>query len=1771
MVGNASATVTGPSTVVNFPVTRSGDLSYDAYLSFQTQDGSAAAGKDYSPLQGSWLLPAGVANLTIPVIVNGSNAAAADKAFALNMLGISTTPPNFALASQQDFPAGSNPYAVFAADVNGDGKPDLIVADYAAGTVTVLLNTTAPGALTPSFAAGQTFSVGSTTFAVVVADMNGDGKPDVITSDLNDGTLSVLLNTTTPGSMTASFAGAQTFTVQAGSAASIAVADLNGDGKPDLVVGSNSNAVTVFINNTATDSATVQLLPQSVAIGGNASSTYVALADLDGDGKPDLVVTDSSLNTVSALLNTTVVGSQTASFGAPLVINTGTGPLMCAVADVNGDGKPDLIVANETGNSLSVFLNLTTPGTGTPNFSSAQTFAVAGSPRSVAAADVDGDGRSDLIVGYDATTTTGVSVLINKAEPGAPAASFAAPQVFGTTFSSYLVATADVNGDGLQDVIAKDGDNIIVFLNTTTPGGASPTADLSVTSLAFGNQSVGTTSASQSVTLTNHGDLVLKVANVSITTPFALQTDTCSNTNVAPGANCTLTVIFTPTTFGAQAGSITIPDNAAGSPQVVSLSGTGLQAIAGLSQTNLTFGNQDVSSTSTAQTVTLTNSGNEALNVSFTPSGPFAETDNCDGSVAAGSSCTISVTFTPTTFGAQTGSIALTDNATGGSQTISLSGTGLGAGASLSPASLTFGNQNVGATGTAQTVTLTNSGNLPLNLSNIAVSGSFALQATTTCSTSAPVAANGTCVLSVTFTATASGTQTGSITLTDDATGGSQTVSLSGIGLGAGASLSPASLTFADQNVGSTSTAQLVTLTNSGNLPLTVTIAATGPYAQTNTCNGSVAAGANCTISVTFTPVALGAQTGSITLTDNAANSPQTMSLSGTGQQAVAGLSPASLTFGNQNVGTTSAVQTVTLTNSGNLPLTVTGIVASAQYAETNTCGASVAAGANCTISVTFTPTTSGSQAGSVTITDNAANSPQTISLSGTGQQAVAGLSPASLTFGNQNVGTTSAVQTVTVTNTGNIPLTISSIQASASYAENDTCIAASPITVNGTCTINVTFTPTAQGNQPGSITLTDNAPNSPQTITLSGTGLQAAVSLAPASLTFGNQNVGTTSTVQTVTLTNSGNLPLTVTIAATGPYAQTNTCNGGVAAEANCTISVTFTPTALGAQPGSVTLTDNAANSPQAMSLSGTGTQAGLSLSQTNLAFGNQEVSQPSVAQTVTLTNTGSSNLTVSFTPSGPYTPTNTCTGGIVPANGTCILSVIFTPTAAISQPGSIAVTYNASGSPQNVSLSGSGIQALAALSPSTSSSSPLVFGTTVGTPSAAQTVTVTNNGNEALNFTNIQVSGPFAQTNCNSSVAASGGTCTFSVTYQPTTPGVQTGSITLTDNAAGGSQTIYLSGSAPPPPTTITAPTSTLDNFDGNFTVSWQRITSASEYQLYASQDGGTYSLESVITPNSTISNQPPSITSGTWTFEVRPCGTGGCSAMSAPSASVIVAEPPTDLAFSPTGTSTSGSFTLNWDGDAFQYRVYQSSDGGVDWTWVATTNRATTSYTPPDLANGTYVYEITSCISGAGCSADSSTASKTVSLSKPSGLSLSPSGTSSSGTFTLSWSGPSWTYQYRVYQSSNGGTSYQWVDTTNASASGSTSYTTDALANGTYIYYVEACNKNACSNSSATVSKTVSHPGGGGGGGGGCPPPPESCQLVMPDDGLSPRNGIWGARMPRPGSSLPESIVLGSRNSSRKGDDRHPRPAKGLVVGLLEDLRERHALVSDQKADI
>ncbi|HUU12541.1 MAG TPA: choice-of-anchor D domain-containing protein [Terriglobia bacterium] len=405
------------------------------------------------------------------------------------------------------------------------------------------------------------------------------------------------------------------------------------------------------------------------------------------------------------------------------------------------------------------------------------------------------------------------------------------------------------------------------------------------------------------------------------------------------------------------------------------------------------------------------------------------------------------------------------------------------------------------------------------------------------------------------------------------------------------------SLLFPDQGVGTTSVAQPVSFSNSGDAELLISnISASGDFAQTSDCAESVPPGGHCALEITFSPTALGPRTGSVSVEHNAAGSPFVVHLAGNGVAAPAlEISPASLSFGEQSVGTTGAGQTITLRNVGDALLTFSSISTSDDFAQSNICGQSLAVDSGCSMAVTFTPLTPGTIAGAVTIVDNAPGSPHVVALNGTGLGPAVSVSPAFLVFGDQLVEATSSPQTLTLTNAGNRPLEISSITISGDFVESKDC--AATLAAGSSCTLQVSFTPVARGERTGALTISHNGLDSPTAVSLTGTGVAPVISLSPPELQFGQQPVGTTSPPQAVALANSGDAPLNILgIEATGDFAQTNNCPGSVAAGGQCAISVTFTPGVAGSHTGAVAITHNPLSESFTLGLSGMGTDFSIS-----------------------------------------------------------------------------------------------------------------------------------------------------------------------------------------------------------------------------------------------------------------------------------------------------------------------------------------------------------------------------------------------------------------------------------------------------------------------------------------------------------------------------------------------------------------------------------------------
>lgn len=290
---------------------------------------------------------------------------------------------------------------------------------------------------------------------------------------------------------------------------------------------------------------------------------------------------------------------------------------------------------------------------------------------------------------------------------------------------------------------------------------------------------------------------------------------------------------------------------------------------------------------------------------------------------------------------------------------------------------------------------------------------------------------------------------------------------------------------FGWEPVGGTSAGRKIIINN--NQTSTITINSITPSAgfvvTSNNCSSTVTVGNSCNMEVEFKPTKAGLTTGTLTIVDSGVTSPEIVSLSGIGTNL--SVSPLSMTFASTFIGSTTAVKSITVKNLGTSAISISSIAAAGDFAATNTCGTSLAAGGTCTIHITFTPLTSGTLEGGVSIISNDPANPVTIDLKGTATGV--NLSQTSLTFPTTKVGTTSAPIEFTISNTTKIPINIGTSGTSANFAATNTCGTA--IAAGANCTVSVSFLPTATGTLTGSFSIATSDFQSPQVVTLTGTG----------------------------------------------------------------------------------------------------------------------------------------------------------------------------------------------------------------------------------------------------------------------------------------------------------------------------------------------------------------------------------------------------------------------------------------------------------------------------------------------------------------------------------------------------------------------------------------------------------------------------------------------------------------------------------------------------------
>jgi Chitobiase/beta-hexosaminidase C-terminal domain/Beta-propeller repeat len=705
----------------------------------------------------------------------------------------------------------------------------------------------------------------------------------------------------------------------------------------------------------------------------------------------------------------------------------------------------------------------------------------------------------------------------------------------------------------------------------------SDSVEVSPAALTFPDQAVnlspstGSSDGIQTVYLTNNSNLGITVGRVtgmntittsSATGQFSIWTvpsgDGCSSRTVQPRGYCAVQLAFVPTVAASGVkGALTFPVTFTdGKTQTVTTTYSG-NALAAKSSIQITpdsadFGTQIVGQAASGVLFTITNVGNQPLalgaaslssnqaGTNFTRNGYYY--NQCGvGTLAVGASCPVFVQFQPLTTGTINGTLTIADpSASGGPHKIPLVGVGLPANQAITVSQLAvnFGNQPVGVSNSPAAIYISNQSTSNVYGFTYTLGGTNASDFTmkpNNCSTALPAksvySGQASCALLVAFSPakTSLGARSATITLGFTGAGSPIVIKLSGTGIAdaPGVALFPNPLNFSTTDVGSKSGAQAFSITNTGSANLTITKLAltnTVEFAiSSDACTGkAIAPAGDCLVYVTFSPTLGGNRSGSITVTDNSGGSPQTEQLTGFGYgipKAV--FTPSSESFGNQDLGTTSAMKNVVLSNPGTDTLKLSSLTIAGtnpgDFKQTNNCPATLAPAATCTLTVSFAPEAVGSRSASIVATDNANNvagSTQSDGLSGTGVGVPkVGLSPASLTFAAQALHTTSTGQAVTLHNGGTGSLLIASITLVGTNAADfaipstgNTC--AGSLAVNASCTVTITFTPSATGSRSAALLFTDNnglVTGSQQSVGVTGTGeVQTAIpTFTPAGGTF--------------------------------------------------------------------------------------------------------------------------------------------------------------------------------------------------------------------------------------------------------------------------------------------------------------------------------------------------------------------------------------------------------------------------------------------------------------------------------------------------------------------------------------------------------------------------------------------------------------------------------------------------------------------------------------------
>jgi Beta-propeller repeat len=487
-------------------------------------------------------------------------------------------------------------------------------------------------------------------------------------------------------------------------------------------------------------------------------------------------------------------------------------------------------------------------------------------------------------------------------------------------------------------------------------------------------------------------------------------------------------------------------------------------------------------------------------------------------------------------------------------------------------------------------LTLRNVSSVPFNIASIHASENFDLQE----NCPSTLDGGGSCI--ITLQGKNDGQDSGTVTIASTAPGSPHTFTIakarSGDFVGSHLIESPRSLRFPTQLVGTISDPQTITIQNIGTAWASVdNILTFGPFRQTNTCNSILEAGESCEIDVTYAPNGSGTSFGSVAIVHDGFQR-EDLFLGGAEIRNGLEVFPSTVDFGVQYGGLPPLVRTITLTNVSSAPLGVTGISATGEFRQMNNCTDMLAPHNTCHIGVSFAPIGNGNRAGALNVVHNGPGGAQTVTLAGTAKiLSDLSVSPLELDLGPVLVGFTSNPQSVTLKNVSNAALNILSVSTSAAeFAQTNNCPAS--LALGASCTVNVTFTPSAPGDASGRLTVQHSGMGTPQVLSLAGKG-QTALYFVPSQVDFGEQKVGTTSSQHFLSIGNQGVAPVTFTsFSASGDFQIVeNPCPNPLPRFFGCALQIVFTPTDAGLRTGAVTIIASDSPQPHVIPLTGIGT----------------------------------------------------------------------------------------------------------------------------------------------------------------------------------------------------------------------------------------------------------------------------------------------------------------------------------------------------------------------------------------------------------------------------------------------------------------------------------------------------------------------------------------------------------------------------------------------------